>query len=973
MMKIFLSYSWDSDDHRAWVQALAEDIENFNESFEVIYDRVGMDHQVDRNFFMEQAVNLSDVMLAIVTKAYGEKANLRQGGVGRETSMAVERHFTEMGNNAKSSILVIRRESDAEIPHYLKPKLYFDFSKQEGYSSALAELSQELTAIQDQRKSCTNRERIVGLERSQDRDASSFTRTEDLVASFYRVRTPILRDDQSRDFSGERKVKYELWKVDTPQPQLLLVLFENINIKQTLEHFFERFQCIEEDLRKIRALTVLRPKSGVAGYLEGILTALGSRFEITELVFKEYLSKYCVSSRTLPYLRPFQEPFYIDQKLYRGRPNGAEDLGPALQFLKRQLSNESVSPLALLVASGGTGKTTLLRALAAQIESGGKSQPLLIEVSQLKALSWEQKRRAHISSIYELCHLYYEARKPQTSPLMSERALFELLLISGSVTILIDGVDEISSLFHENFDAHGFIDSIYSLNSELGQTRVILDIREDSAGGIISAIQNRDVPIFSLLGFTESDVQNYIQKRFAKKTPVQRKSSTTRILDYLRAVEEAHNGFSVVLPFFLDVLCEVEEESEGATQVLNVISADLDSAGYLNTGSLIDLLIFRILVRECERQSWTLPVSLLVDVLKEIASAFWGMCSERNFADTVVTLLSGAGGDAVERFRKNPLLKVSESSIVFKYDFLNSYFSALWLIELIDGKRPTELTAKHLARYSQGQGAAFEDVVRYFRSRPTEYGAERVATCYRSIKALLDSTDESHRKHGEVYKAAASATCHLLAASLGHGMNREVFSIHLLELPGIEIYDGKRRVKKLYIQGDFPTLHFTDIEVWDSEFVGYENFTKGRFERTCFYYSKFAGIKGMNCSPSFGPHVFDMATCEVGELVEVLKARNVGNDQEPRVALDEFKKFFRRFYDGGAFRRKRIDEQYKFGKPGFDSVVLEALLRSGVLEQNPKVADEFGVSKEFQRSVEKYLNENHLAKNLRSLLRGLTG
>ena len=102
MMKIFLSYSWDSDDHRAWVQALAEDIENFNESFEVIYDRVGMDHQVDRNFFMEQAVNLSDVMLAIVTKAYGEKANLRQGGVGRETSMAVERHFTEMGNNAKS-------------------------------------------------------------------------------------------------------------------------------------------------------------------------------------------------------------------------------------------------------------------------------------------------------------------------------------------------------------------------------------------------------------------------------------------------------------------------------------------------------------------------------------------------------------------------------------------------------------------------------------------------------------------------------------------------------------------------------------------------------------------------------------------------------------------------------------------------------------------------------------------------------
>lgn len=74
------------------VQQLADDLTELLPDLDVEYDQRGMDHRVDRNQFMEAGIFGSDAVLAIVTKNYTQKANARQGGVGRETAMAAERH-----------------------------------------------------------------------------------------------------------------------------------------------------------------------------------------------------------------------------------------------------------------------------------------------------------------------------------------------------------------------------------------------------------------------------------------------------------------------------------------------------------------------------------------------------------------------------------------------------------------------------------------------------------------------------------------------------------------------------------------------------------------------------------------------------------------------------------------------------------------------------------------------------------------
>lgn len=74
---------------------------------------------MDRNHFMEAGIFGSDAVLAIVTKSYTEKANARQGGVGRETAMAAERHWKEIDSKSKTRILAIKKEAGADIPRYL--------------------------------------------------------------------------------------------------------------------------------------------------------------------------------------------------------------------------------------------------------------------------------------------------------------------------------------------------------------------------------------------------------------------------------------------------------------------------------------------------------------------------------------------------------------------------------------------------------------------------------------------------------------------------------------------------------------------------------------------------------------------------------------------------------------------------------------------------------------------------------------
>jgi pimeloyl-ACP methyl ester carboxylesterase len=82
--RALLSYSWDSDEHKDWVLALAERLQG-ESGVEILFDQWYLMPGNDRLHFMEQGVSQSDFVIVVCTPGYAQRADGRQGGVGYES------------------------------------------------------------------------------------------------------------------------------------------------------------------------------------------------------------------------------------------------------------------------------------------------------------------------------------------------------------------------------------------------------------------------------------------------------------------------------------------------------------------------------------------------------------------------------------------------------------------------------------------------------------------------------------------------------------------------------------------------------------------------------------------------------------------------------------------------------------------------------------------------------------------------
>jgi hypothetical protein len=85
--KVFISYSWTSDDHTSWVADLGERL--MADGVDVLLDQWSLKHGHNVNAFMEQMVLDPSIkrVLIISDAAYAAKANARKGGVGTESQI----------------------------------------------------------------------------------------------------------------------------------------------------------------------------------------------------------------------------------------------------------------------------------------------------------------------------------------------------------------------------------------------------------------------------------------------------------------------------------------------------------------------------------------------------------------------------------------------------------------------------------------------------------------------------------------------------------------------------------------------------------------------------------------------------------------------------------------------------------------------------------------------------------------------
>ena len=80
--RVFLSYSHDSEAHRAWVRRLAERL--VNDGVDVTLDQWELRAGGDVVRFMEHGIRDADRVLMVCTANYVAKAEERKGGAGYE-------------------------------------------------------------------------------------------------------------------------------------------------------------------------------------------------------------------------------------------------------------------------------------------------------------------------------------------------------------------------------------------------------------------------------------------------------------------------------------------------------------------------------------------------------------------------------------------------------------------------------------------------------------------------------------------------------------------------------------------------------------------------------------------------------------------------------------------------------------------------------------------------------------------------
>jgi hypothetical protein len=133
----FISYSWDSEEHKEWVLYLAnhlrtKGLEIDTDIFETQIKTVNL------NRMMVEKVRDSDFIIIVLTEKYARKADNFEGGVGFESQLTLPL----LMENPNKLVLIMRHQGDYNkvFPFHFKGQYAIDFSNDFEYEAKFEKL-----------------------------------------------------------------------------------------------------------------------------------------------------------------------------------------------------------------------------------------------------------------------------------------------------------------------------------------------------------------------------------------------------------------------------------------------------------------------------------------------------------------------------------------------------------------------------------------------------------------------------------------------------------------------------------------------------------------------------------------------------------------------------------------------------------------------------------------------------------------
>lgn len=953
--KIFISYSWDNEEHQSWVQGLATDLDEFEE-FHITYDMFDLDSFADKNHFMEKAVQESDIIIMVCTQEYKRKADERKGGVGIETYLSTIRHWEESDGGSASNIVVVSREKSS-TPFYLKGKFRVEFHDDDLYQKSLDYLVKTL-ARKSKVKRPEKRRSIEGGIVSYN-----FNRVEDILRLKYSKRKSLIGGSEGTDFSLNNRIKFELWEIKNPFDSHILILYPNITITHTINRVC---QLVRQKNIFIQELTVLRPAKGDEALVRKTIAANGLDIKLADLTYSEFIWEYCIdeSLRASPPVRA--NKFYTDQALMHlsAEDEDVQKSDSAIGYLADRLVNETQISGHLVTATGGMGKSTLCHELAIALtkKTSGESSVILIKAESLRNnFSADFVANIEVRSLYDLYDLHAQINKLKS---VYDRNQFELCLLCGRIVVIVDGLDEFASILQERFSVVDFLSSIQESHQQMGRSQVLLTSRNMAFMNDV-ALEEVGLQSHELLGFDENSRAKYIRKRFIKYDRVE---ELTELFDkYIEQLEQFGDQHKRVVPFFVDMISTIFEEQldEQGKISFEISSEDRD---YACNSNLTDLIIFSVLRREKTRHDIELETKEFIDLLSELAVEHGESMPCEKLREKLNIYYDDSADELYSKVVINPLLVQEGSHLRFRYQFLNEYFKSLFVIAGILRRSLSKDMIQCLANYKSTGEQSISDVVAYFSGQNFDLLHESVKEILRNAKTLLVRDGAEPREIESVKKAVgALLSIHSRCGQFQRGeLSRQIRDLY--HAPADLEVEGK--IEGFYVYGDFPSLDFSNLQIWNSGFYNYENFITSKFTGAKFFYSEFSNTGGTYTSDSFDPSMFD-STCKLGELTDTLAYVESSAKSNKALCESELKKFLRSFFKGVSFvDQKMMYMQFsgkveKLGRRNFDSLVRMGLIELLV----EKSVDKFYViSDVYQDSVHRFLNDNFIDGKIKSLV-----
>ena len=139
---VFISYSWDTEEHKNWVLDLADRL--VKEGVNVILDRYELRPGKSLPHFVETSINKADRILIIFTRNYKLKAEKRVGGVGYEYSIMNAELYKNQTNNERIIPVLRNGNSTDSIPEFMQQYIHIDMRNDENYENSYVDLLREI-------------------------------------------------------------------------------------------------------------------------------------------------------------------------------------------------------------------------------------------------------------------------------------------------------------------------------------------------------------------------------------------------------------------------------------------------------------------------------------------------------------------------------------------------------------------------------------------------------------------------------------------------------------------------------------------------------------------------------------------------------------------------------------------------------------------------------------------------------------